>query len=294
MLSKREAYQRCKTQIDKHSKTFSKAFQSLPTANRQAVWAVYAFCRYADDIVDEGANPKEQLLEFEREFQLFLENNQRHVEHKEETSYIWIALEDVFQTFTMRHEPFLDMIQGQQFDLEEQRFATLAHTETYGYYVAGSVGLMLQPILAPKRSYEEMKDGAVALGVAMQITNILRDIGEDYEIDRLYVPQSLLNMHPKAMEAITTKTVNDDFVMVWEQMASRADELYEEALRTIHYYPIYSRFSVKAAAHLYWKILDKVRSNGYNVFHERSYVDQTEKKLILEQIQIEGTENAIS
>ncbi|EZH67689.1 hypothetical protein DH09_07100 [Bacillaceae bacterium JMAK1] len=293
MLSKREAYQRCKIQIDKHSKTFSKAFQSLPTANRQAVWAVYAFCRYADDIVDEGENPTKQLLEFEREFQLFLEKNQRHVDHKEETSYIWIALEDVFQTFTMRHEPFLDMIQGQRLDLEEQTFPTLSSTEKYGYYVAGSVGLMLQPILAPKRSYEEMQGGAVALGVAMQLTNILRDIGEDYEIDRLYVPQSLLDMYPRAMEAITTKTVNDDFVMVWEQMASRADELYEEALQTIHYYPIYSRYSVKAAAHLYWKILDKVRSNGYNVFHERAYVDHTEKKLILEQIQIEGTKNAI-
>ncbi|TSB46591.1 phytoene/squalene synthase family protein [Alkalicoccobacillus porphyridii] len=277
MKTLEEAYQDCHTIINRHSKTFSKAFSLLPSPKRKAVWAIYSFCRSVDDIVDEGDDPENEIIAFEKEFLLFLEN------HPNLEKSIWIALHDVFQRFSMNQDAFLDMIKGQKMDLVKNRYQTMAEVEEYSYYVAGTVGLMLLPVLAPD-NHLRLTEGGKALGTAMQITNILRDVGEDIERNRIYLPMDLMDKYQVTEEQIREGKVTKSFILLWEEMASRAEELYQIAFQSIDHYPLDARLPVKGAAYMYRAILNSVRENQYNVFTQRSYVTKEEKQKILAQL----------
>lgn len=269
-----QAYNDCYEVIRRHSKTFTKAFGTLPKEKRNAVWAVYAFCREVDDIVDEGDNPKEELTHFEETFELFLQRKLPLVESK------WIALDDVFSRFEMDQVAFYDMIRGQRMDLEKTKYTTLEELEHYSYHVASTVGLMLLPILAPK-NHESLRAGGVALGLAMQLTNILRDVQEDLDRDRIYLPYDLMKKHGYSLVDLHMGINNSSFVKVFEEVAERAEMLYEQALDTMEGYPLDSRLQVKGSALLYRAILQSIRKNNYNVFKTRHYVTQEEKDAIL-------------
>ncbi|MGX1264986.1 phytoene synthase [Rossellomorea marisflavi] len=269
------AYDHCESVIKHHSKTFFRAFSLLPKNQRKAVWAVYAFCRRADDIVDEGS-PPEVLDRFEQEFELFLEGTF-------EEQPIWIALDDVFKRFNMDREAFRDMIKGQRMDLAGRRYMTLDDVLDYSYHVASTVGLMLLPILAPGKEKELREDG-IYLGYALQLTNILRDVGEDLDRCRLYLPQDLLVKHECSVEDLRDGRTTEAFRLVWEEMAGIAEHYYRLSMRTIGLYPIYSRAPVKGAALLYKEILNEVRKNGYDVFSKKNFVSGNEKEKIISTI----------
>lgn len=272
-----EAYEDCHRIISRNSKTFAKAFSLLPASKRKAVWAIYAYCRSVDDIVDEGASPHMELAQFEEQFRLFLRK-----ELPLEDS-MWLALDDVFKRFGINQQAFEDMIKGQKMDLFKNRYQTMDEVEEYSYYVAGTVGLMLLPVLAPD-NHKHLIDGGKALGTAMQITNILRDIGEDIERDRIYLPQDLMNYFGVKEEQIKSGVVTEGFIQLWEHMATRAEELYSIALESIEHYPLDARLPVKGAAFMYRAILNSVRRNHYQVFTTRSFITQEEKKEILAQL----------
>ena len=145
MKSLEQAYEYCRSVMEEHSKTFSKAFSFLPAPDRKAVWAIYTFCRHSDDIVDERGSLTE-LLQLRKEFDHFLAGDFQL------DNPMWLALYDVFQRYEMDVEPFYLLIEGQASDLEKNRFETLKELEHYSYLVASSVGLMLLPILAPNYS----------------------------------------------------------------------------------------------------------------------------------------------
>jgi phytoene synthase len=109
-----DAYFQCKNVIEYHSKTFAKAFHHLPKKKRQAVWAVYAFCRQADDIVDEGTNPQYELQRFKNQLDIFAQGE------LPEHSFLWIALNDSFKQFNFDLSPFYEMISGQEMDLRKK------------------------------------------------------------------------------------------------------------------------------------------------------------------------------
>ncbi|WP_026689379.1 phytoene/squalene synthase family protein [Alteribacter aurantiacus] len=274
MLSVNEAYEQCHNVIKYHSKTFAKAFGHLPLKKRNAVWAVYAFCRTADDIVDEGDHPTQELAVFKRQLYSFAEGE------LPEENYLWIALRHTFATFEMDLQPFYDMLEGQYMDLVKKRYETLDDVKHYSYHVASTVGLMLLPILAPEKK-ERLREGAISLGIAMQITNILRDVGEDLERDRIYLPESLMTKLGYNERMLTEGIVNEEFIEVWETMAKEAEHFYEKGLASLKEYPLDSRIPVKAAALFYREILTSVRNNGYEVFHERAFVSVEEKNKIL-------------
>ncbi|MGD6817705.1 phytoene/squalene synthase family protein [Metabacillus sp. 84] len=271
------AYAQCEELIRIHSKSFYKAFSLLPSEKKNAVWAVYAFCRTVDDIVDEGTNPEKELLAFEEEFKRFLNNGH------DRGHYIWLALEDTFSRYDMDEEAFWDMIKGQRMDLTKKRYETLEEVFDYSYHVASAVGLMLLPILAPKKK-KSLRNGAIALGIAMQLTNILRDIGEDLDRDRIYLPKEVMDQFGYSERELESGIISDSFISVWEYLAFEAEAYYEEAMDTISEYPLHSRTPVKAAAFFYKAILNKVRGNHYQVFGKRNYVTQDEKISILSQI----------
>nr|WP_285850964.1 phytoene/squalene synthase family protein [Bacillus altitudinis] len=268
----------CEETIQTHSKTFYRAFSMLPKKKRQAVWAVYSFCRRADDIVDESPSPKEELASFQEAFNRFLQGE------VDRDDPMWVALEYTFQQFRMDESPFRDLLRGQEMDLEQHRYETLDELLIYSYHVASTVGLMLLPIIAPRKK-EQLKEAAISLGIGMQLTNILRDIGEDKaERNRIYLPKQVMDQFGYTEQELQEGIVNQAFQHVWEYIAFEAEAYYEEFFDHLHEFPLYSRIPVKAAAHFYKAILDKTRENEYRVFTKRSYISTQEKALILEDI----------
>ncbi|MBM7702625.1 phytoene/squalene synthase family protein [Metabacillus iocasae] len=272
-----DAYRYCEQIIATHSKTFYKAFSLLPHEKRKAVWAVYAFCRKVDDIVDEGLNPIAELEAFEKQFEDF----KKKAVHLEDP--MWVALHDVFIRFDMNVKAFDDMIKGQRMDLTKKEYDTIHEVKYYSYHVASTVGLMLLPILAPEH-HKMLEEDAIALGIAMQLTNILRDVGEDLQRERIYLPKELMNHYGYTREMMQEKVVNKPFVQLWEHLAQEAEGLYEKGLSTLHYYPLSSRMPLKGAAYLYRAILDKIRKEEYQVFDTKHYVTNEQKQQIIASI----------
>ncbi|ARI77682.1 phytoene/squalene synthase family protein [Halobacillus mangrovi] len=278
MTDLNQAYEYCRKIIEQHSKTFSKAFAMLPKQQKKAVWAIYAFCRRADDIVDEGENPREELEVFAKEFGQFMEGK------LSSTHPAWIALEDVFTHFSMDPRPFYDMIQGQRMDLYPEPVVTKEDLLNYSYHVASTVGLMLLPVIAPGK-VAALRNGAIELGYAMQITNILRDVGEDLERDRVYLPSDLMEKYEYTNNELHNKKVTPAFIQLWEELAEDAEAYYASSLKTIPYYPLYSRAPVGGAAKMYRAILHSVRKNDYQVFNQRNFVSDQKKKQIIAEMQ---------
>lgn len=273
-MNRSKAYEICESIIKLHSKTFHRAFSLLPKKQRDAVWAIYAFCRTVDDIVDESEHPREELKRFEDEFQRFLAGD------IDKENPQWLALDDVFSTFDMNTQAFLDMVKGQKMDIEDRRYQTLEDVLDYSYHVASTVGLMLLPVLAPKNQHK-LVDAAIQLGYGMQITNILRDIGEDLQRSRVYIPKDLMDKHGYTYDDLDQNDNGKAFQAVWEEMAELAEMYYERALESIHLYPVYSRPPVKGAAILYRAILNEIRKNDYNVFTQKNFVSAQKKDKLL-------------
>ncbi|MFA9557963.1 phytoene/squalene synthase family protein [Evansella sp. AB-rgal1] len=272
-----EAYKLCQQVMEVHSKSFSKAFQFLPLKKRQAVWAIYAFCRTIDDIVDEGANPVKELNDFKRDFELFRNGV------VDENSFLWVALQDTFTKFDFEIQPFLDMVKGQEMDLYKSRYSTIAEMEQYAYYVASTVGLMLLPILSPENK-EKLRSSAISLGLGMQITNIIRDIGEDLQRDRIYIPKELREKYGYTDEMLSNKEVNAAFVGMCEELTELAEEYYNKGLVNMELYPQSSRLPVRLAGYYYRGILTSIRENKYDVFGKRAFVTSKQKEQILSMV----------
>lgn len=278
-LKKDYAY--CEKVIKASSKSFYTAFSKLPKDKAKAVYAIYAFCRQADDTVDANeplALKKENLAILEAELKEFEKG-------KTPNHPMWRALRDVFNRYAMTTSPFYDQLEGQKRDLDFQEITDLAALIDYSYYVAGSVGLMLLPILATKSGItESLKESAVSLGVAMQITNILRDVGEDYrENKRVYLPTELLDRHQVDLAQNVEKGPDNNFIALWEELAEESSRGYVEFEDSISHYDSDCRFPVLVSSKLYSGIMDSVRKNNYDCLSKRNYVPEARMmELILE------------
>lgn len=260
--SHKEDFAYCETIIKKHSKTFYAAFSALPKEKAMSVYAVYAFCRKADDLVDEESD-LEGLQRLEEEVRLFEEG--REIDHP-----VWRALRVVWENYEMDLKPFYEMIEGQRMDLNFKQPQTQADLENYSYYVAGSVGLMLLPLLTtnPKKVHQQ----AIALGTAMQITNILRDIGEDNRNGRVYLPKDKMVEFGYSQDLLDRQVINHEFIQLWEYEAQEAENLYEEALNLIPNLTQDAKRPLLLSLLLYRGILDAVRDNYYDCFSQKNKV----------------------
>ncbi|CUA79306.1 phytoene synthase [Anoxybacillus eryuanensis] len=282
MMNIRQAYAQCEAVTAHHSKTFYRAFSVLPLHDRNAIWAIYAFCRRVDDIVDEGTQPHQQLRQFEKQWESFLGGYT-------ENDFMWVALRDVFSRYDMDAEPFSHMIEGQKMDLTVHRYDTFSQLLRYCYCVASTVGLMLLPILAPHRR-EQLKESAIALGEAMQLTNILRDVGEDIARGRIYLPREWMSVYGVSEQDIAFGRVTNAFIDLWEHIAQKAEEKYTYAEAAFSLYPLSARFAVRGATLMYKSILHVVREQQYDVFAKRAFVSEERKKALLQQIGGENVE----
>ncbi|MGI2329099.1 phytoene/squalene synthase family protein [Planococcus sp. YIM B11945] len=267
----------CEQIIKRHSKSFYYAFSKLPEEKAQAVYAIYAFCRTADDSVDENLGSAAQLKALDH----LTADLDRFAEKQEVNHPLWRALRVVFDKYEMNLEPFYDQIKGQRMDISFSTPKTLEDVETYSYYVAGSVGRMLLPIIASD-SDVDCTDAAVSLGVAMQLTNILRDVGEDFrDKGRIYFPVEELQRAGYRASQLANAEINESFIQVWELLARRAEFLYDEFLGCIPYFDKDSQAPVRVSAQVYRGILGSVRQNNYDCFAKKNYVTKREMIRIL-------------
>lgn len=257
----------CEEIIKKHSKSFYYAFSKLPPEKANAIYAIYAFCRIADDYVDESASHEEKfekISQLQIELDLFSENQE--VNHP-----LWRALRYTFTQFELELEPFYDQLKGQFMDLNFTPPKTMTELEVYSYYVAGSVGLMILPIIATE-SWMKLKKSAIDLGIAMQLTNILRDVGEDYfENKRVYLPQNLVSVY-YSLEDLNAGIISDSFTQMWEIIANRAELLYQQFFASVEKFDHDSQTAVALSAYLYKEILDAVRNANYDCLSKKNYV----------------------
>lgn len=276
-MTTQEAYRQCEEIMKKGSLTFYRAFSLLSKPDRQAVMAIYTFCRTLDDAVDESDRPEESLTEFLTAFDRFLAGY-------EQDEALWVALRDVWQRYDMDVDPFFELAEGMKWDLHKSRYETLEETKQYSYYAASTVGLMLLPVLVPhsnETAKRRLRQGAIDLGIAMQLTNILRDVGEDLTKDRIYLPRTLMRQFGVTEADLQGRHVTPSFVQLWESVAEQAESLYARARETYYLYPLASRKPVQAAALLYEGILDAARANDYDVFTKRAYVSTLQKGKLL-------------
>ncbi|WP_153730980.1 phytoene/squalene synthase family protein [Sporosarcina obsidiansis] len=265
-------YAYCEKIIKRHSKSFYYAFSNLPKEKARAVYAIYAFCRIADDSVDENKTSGAQLAALD---QLTAELN-RFGKHCEIDHPLWRALRDVFDRFDMDLQPFYDQLVGQRMDIHFMTPANLSALETYSKYVAGSVGRMLLPIIASDKKCS-LNSAAENLGIAMQITNILRDVGEDYrEKGRIYLPQEEMDRYHYNELLLAEGRITQGFMNMWEYLATRAEFLYADFTQHIEDFDKDSRFAVLSSAHVYQGILNSVRKSGYDCFNRKNYVTPVE------------------
>ena len=263
----------CRRLLSHGSKSFYIASHFLPRALRESASGLYAFCRIADDLVDLGDDPRQALITLHQRLDLIYDG--RPDNH---------PIDRVLSQIVVDHKlprGLLDaLLEGFAWDTEGRDYHTLAEVCDYGARVAGTVGLMMAILMGVKDHATLAR--AADLGVAMQLTNICRDVGEDARAGRLYLPREMMQQagidpeaflqNPQPSEALTT---------VLKQMLAEAQRRYELADEGIRQLPRSCRPGILAARRLYAEIGQIVVQNGYDSINQRAVVSRARKSQIL-------------
>lgn len=263
-----DAYAYCAQVTADHSRSFHVASGMLPEKKREAVRALYAFCRVADDIVDEGDGDRRAALEQYKSSTL---TSTPYCDHP-----VALAWSDARFSYHIPVRYAEQLLDGIARDLHQTRYETFDDLAVYCYGVASTVGLMSMHIIGFKQ--KEAIAYAVKLGVALQITNILRDIHEDWQNGRLYLPLEELSFYNLSETDLDEQRVDDRWRRFMRFQIARTRRLYREAAPGIEMLNRDGRFAVRAAAALYEGILDDIEAHDYQVFNRRAHV-KTPKKL---------------
>ena len=262
-----EAYDYCEDLTREHSRTFYVASALMSAEKRKAIRALYAFCRVSDDIVDEGVGDKAAAV---RAWQhRALESN------PSDDDLVALAWADARASYHVPSQYAVQLLSGVSRDLTQSRYETFAELADYCYSVASTVGLMSMHIIG--YSSKDAIPYAVKLGIALQLTNILRDVGEDWEKGRFYLPQEELAFFGLTETDIDHGVVDDRWRAFMQFQIARARSLYAEALPGIKLLGKDGRFAIGAAAELYQRILDEIESNDYDVFTQQASVSDWKK-----------------
>lgn len=259
------------------AKSFYFSARFLPEERRWATYALYGFCRFADNLIDSPRNrPKPQLVHevacFTRELNLAYRNCES--EHPILKPFIYVA-----KKYNIPIDYPLDLLKGVQMDIEVSRYETFDDLYVFCYRVASVVGLMMTHVMGYKD-----KDAfiyAEKLGVAMQLTNILRDIKEDKEMGRIYLPQEELRQFGLSDDDVINENFNENFQRFMKFQIDRANQYYREANKGIAMLNADAQFAIYAASKIYQGILTKLEAKGYNPFLGRVFVPFSQKMKIL-------------
>lgn len=258
----RNAYEYCSVLTAAHSRSFYLSSQFMPEDKRRAVRALYAFCRVTDDLVDR---PQGDL---NRDFQDWRERILSNIPPADDP--VAIAWTDARLRYMIPSHYAEQLLNGVARDLTQTRYDSFQELASYAYGVASTVGLMSMHITG--FSSRAAIPYAVKLGVALQLTNILRDVGEDWRNGRLYLPLQELQAFGLSESDIAGGRVTPQWRDFMRFQIDRNRQLYAEAWPGIGLLRSEGRFAIGAAADLYRAILDDIQVNDYDVFNRRSYI----------------------
>jgi len=257
-----QAYARAEKITRAHSKSFHFASGLLPEEKRMAARALYAFCRTVDDIVDETdpAVDRESALGYWR---MTVETAS-----SSDNNPVAAAWADTLTRYHIPRHYALQLIDGVARDLEQSRYQTFDDLATYCYGVASTVGLMSMYIVGFKTN--EAVPFAIKLGVALQMTNILRDVGEDYREGRLYLPREELTFYGIREQDIAEGRVTDNWRQFMKFQIDRTRLLYRESWEGVKLLEREGQLAIGAASVFYQGILDEIEKNDFDVFTRRA------------------------
>ena len=250
----------CDAKMRQHGRAFFLASRSLPLERRRAIAALYAYCRIADDLVDrspDAASAARALAAWERELSA-------------PSHPVAVAFAAAVARYQIPTTPVADLLEGVRTDLDPQPFPTWDDLARYCYQVAGTVGLMAAPILGCRDA--AALSCAVKLGMAMQLTNIVRDVAEDARGGRLYLPLADLAAFGCTPESVLAGRPDGAFSELVAFQIARARRLYAESRPGLPALCPSGRLAALAAGTFYAAILDRIEARDYAVFAGRAVV----------------------
>jgi phytoene synthase len=266
-LQLRASYEECKRLNALHGKTYYLATLLLPKVKRPFVHALYGFARYADEIVDDLAST---LTDAEKaaELKTWGDGVLSGLESGESNDQVGRALIDTVTRFNIPHEHFVAFLHSMTMDLTVSEYANYEALMEYVYGSAAVIGLEMVPILGAlsPAAYEP----AEKLGVAFQLANFIRDVGEDLDRGRVYLPQDELSQFGVDREMLEARKLTPEITAALKFQIERVRQLQREATPGILQLEPASRPCIEAASELYCGIVDEVEAIGYDIFNKRA------------------------
>jgi len=262
-----ESYQECKRLNSLHGKTYYLATLLLPKNKRPYVHALYGFARYADEIVDDLAStlsPQEKADALRSWSTGVLEDLKKGTS----TDHIGRALVDTARTFDIPHQHFVDFLHSMEMDLTITEYQSYDALLEYVYGSAAVIGLEMVPVLG--YSDQRAFDAAKKLGIAFQLANFIRDVSEDLDRGRVYLPLDELARFGVDRAMLERRVLTPQIVEALKFQIARVRSLQAEADLGIAYLDKTSRPCIRAASELYCGIVDEVEAIGYDVFNKRA------------------------
>jgi phytoene synthase len=269
-----ESYRYCAHVAKTQARNFYYSFVTLPPERKAAMCAIYAFMRYSDDVSDEAAADQSKAAQM-RAWRQALD---RAFAGDYGDSLILPAFHDTVQRYHIPARYFHDLIDGTEMDLTKKRYETFAELHQYCYRVASVVGFVCIHVWGFDAADGKALEYAEACGLAFQLTNILRDVKEDAERDRIYLPQEDLRRFGVSEEDLKRGVVNANFRALMEFEAERAKGYYEQARALFPLIHAPGRPTLAIMMQIYRGILDSIERQGYDVHTRRARVS-TPKKL---------------
>jgi phytoene synthase len=281
-----QAYEACRQETAQWAKTFYLGTLLMPAEKRRATWAIYVWCRRTDELMDSVEAQGRSVDELAARLDAW-ESRTRQLFAGEVHDGLDLVMGDTIERFSQPLQPYLDMIEGQRMDLHCHRYQKFEDLKLYCYRVAGTVGLMTQRVMgldpayttAPWSEVPDTTDAAVALGIANQLTNILRDVGEDRSRGRIYLPLEDLSRFGYTESQLMAGVLNDNWRALMRFQVERARQWFARSEAGVRWLSADARWPVWTSLRLYRNILDVIERRGYDVFNDRAYVPRMGKLL---------------
>jgi phytoene synthase len=259
-----EAYAACRRVAHRYGANFSVGFRFLPRAKRDAVYASYAFCRYVDDVVDEtpgapGLDVRERIDEWEKELDRCYAGNP--------TRPVTLALADTVSRYPIPKSAFAGLIEGCRMDLVKNRYADFEELMAYSELVATTISTMSLAIFGYRgdSAVERGRD----LATAFQLTNILRDVGDDLGKDRIYLPQDELLRFGVTEADLKARRMTKEFSELMRFQVQRVRDYYRRAEPLLSMIAADTKRCTCLMGSVYYRVLERIEASGYRVFGRR-------------------------
>jgi phytoene synthase len=263
----RTSYAECKRLNSLHGKTYYLATLLLPPAKRPFVHALYGFARYADEIVDDLAStlsPQEKADVLRTWSSGVLSD----LSAGKSNDAVGAALVDTVTRFNIPHQHFVDFLHSMEMDLTVSTYANYEALSEYVYGSAAVIGLEMVPILGALS--DDAYESAKKLGIAFQLANFIRDVGEDLDRGRIYLPLDELAAHGVDEKMLYARVLTPEIIQALKFQIARVRQLQAEAAPGIDLLHATSRPCIRAASELYCGIVDEVEAIGYDIFNKRA------------------------